>query len=192
LGVTSGRPGLFLMADDEDSITVIAEAHRLAVDAVHAVAGGVRVGATLSLQHAVAEPRGETQAEAFDERVIRRFLREPGSVGDFVGVQNYTRYGSSAIAQLAVGGAAFWIAAAESSGERLVPRVVGDATGRTLLVVENSDAVFARAVAAGATVRAAVSVEHGWRVGRITDPFGHEWEIGRPVMPCAPGDTGPR
>jgi PhnB protein len=26
-----------------------------------------------------------------------------------------------------------------------------------------------------------VSDEHGWRVGRIQDPFGHEWEIGKPI-----------
>jgi PhnB protein len=23
--------------------------------------------------------------------------------------------------------------------------------------------------------------EHGWRLGRIEDPFGHHWEIGRPL-----------
>jgi PhnB protein len=22
---------------------------------------------------------------------------------------------------------------------------------------------------------------HGWRVGRIADPFGYHWEIGRPL-----------
>jgi PhnB protein len=25
-----------------------------------------------------------------------------------------------------------------------------------------------------------VGDEHGWRLGRIIDPFGHEWEIGAP------------
>jgi PhnB protein len=28
--------------------------------------------------------------------------------------------------------------------------------------------------------------EHGWRLGRIIDPFGHEWEIGRPVAGWPP------
>jgi PhnB protein len=23
--------------------------------------------------------------------------------------------------------------------------------------------------------------EHGWRLGRVFDPFGHEWEIGKPL-----------
>ena len=22
---------------------------------------------------------------------------------------------------------------------------------------------------------------HGWRIGRLTDPAGHDWEIGRPL-----------
>jgi PhnB protein len=26
-----------------------------------------------------------------------------------------------------------------------------------------------------------VGEEHGWRIGRIRDPFGHEWEVGRPL-----------
>ena len=26
-----------------------------------------------------------------------------------------------------------------------------------------------------------VADEHGWRLGRIIDPFGHEWEIGEPI-----------
>jgi hypothetical protein len=34
------------------------------------------------------------------------------------------------------------------------------------------------------------SDELGWRVGRMIDPFGHEWEIGKPVVawppPCPP------
>jgi PhnB protein len=30
-----------------------------------------------------------------------------------------------------------------------------------------------------ATEIEAVSEEHGWRIGRIADPSGHHWEIGR-------------
>jgi PhnB protein len=97
--------------------------------------------------------------------------------------------GEDIVAQLAVGDAVFRVAATESGGERLVPRAVGGATGRTLLIVEDPDTMFARAVAAGAVARSAVDVEHGWRVGRIVDPFGHEWEIGTPVMPWPPGSA---
>jgi PhnB protein len=49
------------------------------------------------------------------------------------------------------------------------------------LVTDDPDAVFARAVNAGATGTSTVSEEHGWRVGRVVDPYGHEWEIGRPI-----------
>jgi len=30
------------------------------------------------------------------------------------------------------------------------------------------------------TVRFAA--EHGWKLGRIADPFGHHWEIGHPLL----------
>jgi PhnB protein len=62
--------------------------------------------------------------------------------------------------------------------KRLSPRAIDGATSRTLLVVEDPDSVVRRAVAAGAIESSSVSNEHGWRVGRIVDPFGHEWEIG--------------
>ena len=112
---------------------------------------------------------------AFDAHVLH-------SVGD----------GEDIVAQLAVGDAKFWIAATASGGERLVPRAAGGATARTLLVVEDPDTMFARAVAAGATVRSPVGVEHGWRVGRILDPFGHEWEIGTPVVRWPPSAMASR
>jgi PhnB protein len=34
-----------------------------------------------------------------------------------------------------------------------------------------------------------VSDEHGWRIGRIVDPFGHEWEIGVPLRSWPPAVT---
>ena len=78
------------------------------------------------------------------------------------------------------------VAATTPGGERLVPSAAGGATGRTLLVVDDPDAMHARAVSAGATIRSPVTDEHGWRIGRVVDPFGHEWEIGTPTMPWPP------
>jgi PhnB protein len=89
--------------------------------------------------------------------------------------------GDDIVAQLSVGDAAFWVAAASSSMKRFSPRAAGGTTSRTLLVVEDPKRVVAQAVAAGATETSPVSVEHGWRLGRIVDPFGHEWEIGKPL-----------
>jgi PhnB protein len=94
--------------------------------------------------------------------------------------------GDDIVAQLAVDGAAFWVAPAEAGGKRFSPRAIGGATSRTLLVVDDPDAVFEQAVSAGATAAAPVADEHGWRLGRIIDPFGHEWEIGTPVVPWPP------
>jgi PhnB protein len=28
----------------------------------------------------------------------------------------------------------------------------------------------------------AVEEAYGWRLGRLVDPFGHHWEIGRPLV----------
>jgi PhnB protein len=95
--------------------------------------------------------------------------------------------GDDIVAQLAVGDAAFWVAPASSTMKRLSPRAIGGATGRTLLVVDDPDTVARQAVRAGATETAPVGDEHGWRLGRIVDPFGHEWEVGKPLGPWPPG-----
>ena len=78
-------------ASDDAATAVVGHAHRMAVDSVHAAAPGARVGITLSLQEVTADPGGEHTADAVDEFINRRFLRELGSVGDFIGVQTYTR-----------------------------------------------------------------------------------------------------
>jgi PhnB protein len=82
--------------------------------------------------------------------------------------------GEDIVAQLAIGDAAFWVATAGSAGQRVHPKAIGAATGRTLLVADDPDAVFRQAVAAGAVATAKPVDEHGWRVARITDPFGHQ------------------
>ena len=44
-----------------------------------------------------------------------------------------------------------------------------------------SDAMFERAVAAGAKIVEPVAKQpYGWHVGRVVDPYGHHWEIGKP------------
>ena len=94
--------------------------------------------------------------------------------------------GDEIVAQLAVGDAAFWVASSSPELKRFSPGAIGGATSRTLLVVDDPDRVVAQAVAAGATQTSPVSDEHGWRLGRIVDPFGHEWEIGRPLIAWPP------
>jgi PhnB protein len=94
--------------------------------------------------------------------------------------------GEDIVAQLAIGEAAFWVSTVGTTSQRLSPHTIGGATGRTLLIVDDPDTVFRHAVAAGATATAQPADEHGWRLGRIADPFGHEWEIGRPLGPWPP------
>ena len=94
--------------------------------------------------------------------------------------------GDDIVAQLAVGGAVFWVATASPASGRFDPRAMRGATGRYLLVVDDPQAVARRAVEAGATENSSVVVENGWLVGRVSDPFGHEWEIGKPVIPWPP------
>lgn len=95
--------------------------------------------------------------------------------------------GDSIVAQLAIGDAAFWVTAADPSMRRLSPPWAGGTTSRTLLVVDEPDRVLHKAVRAGATETSPVGDEHGWRLGRIVDPFGHEWEIGTPLHAWPPG-----
>lgn len=89
--------------------------------------------------------------------------------------------GDDIVAQLGVGEARFWVAGTSAEMGRLSALAMGGATSRTLLVTDDPDDVVRRAVAAGATLTSAVADEHGWRLGRIVDPFGHEWEVGVPL-----------
>jgi PhnB protein len=90
------------------------------------------------------------------------------------------------VAQLSVGTARFWVSGAAPAWGRLDPLTLGGATARLLLVADDPEAVVRAAVALGATLLSAVGREHGWLLGRIRDPFGHEWEVGHPLVPWPP------
>lgn len=91
------------------------------------------------------------------------------------------------VAQLSVGGASFWVHDESPSLGTVSPEAAAGTTVRLLLIVDDPDAAVERAVAAGATASGPVADEHGWRVGRIADPYGHHWEIGKPLVPWPPG-----
>ena len=127
---------------------------------------GARVSTGIQPELWVAEPR---RAVAFYEAAFGATTVHLVGEGDDI------------VAQLAVGEAAFWVASAAPTMNRLDPRTIEGTTGRTLLVVKDPATFVQRAVSAGATETSPVAEEHGWNLGRLIDPFGHEWKIGRPL-----------
>jgi PhnB protein len=85
------------------------------------------------------------------------------------------------VATLSVDGAEFWLSDESPEHGNFSPQSLGGGTVRMILTVADPDAVFQRAIKAGASPVHPVSNEHGWRIGRVVDPFGHHWEIGRPL-----------
>jgi PhnB protein len=107
----------------------------------------------------------EFYKSAFDAKVVYRVDAPDGEV----------------VARLSADGAEFWVADESPEHKNFSPKTLGGGTVRMVLIVENPDAVFAKALAAGAMSVWPVGNQHGWRVGRVVDPFGHHWEIGKPV-----------
>ena len=85
------------------------------------------------------------------------------------------------VAQLSVGPADFWLSDESPEHLNFSPESLGGGSVRLLLIIEDPDTAFELAVAAGAKVVSPVGNQHGWRMGRVVDPFGHHWEIGKPL-----------
>jgi len=87
----------------------------------------------------------------------------------------------SVVARLSIQGAEFWLSDESPEHHNYSPESLGGITIRIILTVPDPDAVFARAIKAGAKEVYPVTEEHEWRLGRVVDPFGHHWEIGHPL-----------
>jgi len=85
----------------------------------------------------------------------------------------------NAVVKLSINGAEFWLS--DSPSDSATPETLGGGTIRMILTVPDPDSIFAQALKAGATEVFPVGEEHGWRLGRLVDPFGLHWEIGREV-----------
>ena len=82
------------------------------------------------------------------------------------------------VARLAVGEADFWVQRDDESN----PGALGGASPvHMILTVDDPDSVFAQAIRAGATEVNPMRDDYGWRIGKLTDPLGHVWEVGRPL-----------
>ena len=84
--------------------------------------------------------------------------------------------GGGLVVKLMVDGAGFWV-----SGDGSEQTQDSSASIKFVLTVADPDAMFAKTIAAGATEVFPVGEAYGWRLGRITDPFGFDWELGRPL-----------
>ena len=83
----------------------------------------------------------------------------------------------NAVVKLSINGAEFWLS--DSPGDDSIP--LGGNTIRIILTVADPDAIFKQAIQAGAKEIFPVTEEYGWRLGRLEDPFGLHWEIGKQI-----------
>lgn len=91
------------------------------------------------------------------------------------------------VCRLSMEGAEFWVADESPEHSNFSPETLGGGSVRMILIVDDPDAAFDRAIAAGASTIWPVADQYDWRLGRLIDPFGHHWEIGKPLdAPATP------
>jgi PhnB protein len=112
---------------------------------------------------------------------VKEWARAVEFYKEAFGARELYRVPGGGVAQLSVAGAEFWVAEESPPHLNFSPETLGGCSVRLLLIVEDPAAVCARAVRAGAQQVVPVGEAHGWRLGRIVDPAGHHWEIGRPL-----------
>jgi PhnB protein len=90
-------------------------------------------------------------------------------------------------AEIKIGDSPIMMADDCPQGTARSPKTLSGTSIGIALYVENSDAVFARAVEAGATVVKPMENQfYGDRSGTVLDPFGHLWTIGTHVEDVSP------
>jgi PhnB protein len=132
-----------------------------------------------------AEPTATAQLSVRRGRAAVDFYRTAFGAEEVYRVGGSDRH-EAVVSQLRVGATTLWVADESPEQGNFSPESLGGGSVRMLLTVPDPDAAVARAVAAGATLVAPVADEHGWRLGRIADPFGHHWEVGTPLVPWPP------
>ena len=85
------------------------------------------------------------------------------------------------ILKLSVNDAEFWVSGQSKDADKTSVDNLRQDVVRLILVVDDPDATFQQAIKAGATEVFPVGEDFGWRLGRLTDPFGIDWEIGKPL-----------
>jgi PhnB protein len=77
------------------------------------------------------------------------------------------------VVRLSVNGAGFWISSETKSYNKLKDHLGENI--RMILIVDDPDSFYEQAIKAGAIVIFPVGEDHGWRLGRLSDPFGLHW-----------------
>lgn len=86
--------------------------------------------------------------------------------------------GVIAHAEIEIGNSRVMLADEHPDMDALSPETVGGSPVSLLVYVEDCDAVFEKALEAGASLlRPMVDQFYGDRSGMVTDPFGHTWSI---------------
>jgi PhnB protein len=86
------------------------------------------------------------------------------------------------VIQLSIQGHELYVVDENPQGFNLSPTTLKGTSVRLSLVVDDPDALAGRAIEAGARVLFAVADQpYGMRQGRVVDPFGHHWLVGKPI-----------
>jgi PhnB protein len=104
-----------------------------------------------------------------------------GAAFGAIEIVRYDRPHGKLTALMNVAGAEFWVGDEEPEFQNLSPTAIGGTPVRMVLTIGQPETIFARALKAGATQICPVTVEEFWKIGKLSDPFGHIWEIGHPL-----------
>jgi PhnB protein len=85
----------------------------------------------------------------------------------------------ASVLRLKIGSAELWLS--DDSGHEPKIGLLGGGSVRMILTVPDPDKIFDLAIKAGGSVIFPVSEDHGWRLGRLADPFGLHWEVGHMI-----------
>ncbi len=101
--------------------------------------------------------------------------------------------GKIAHAELAIGQGYVMLSEEMSEMGFRGPLSLGGTPVSLLIYVKDVDAVFAKAIAAGAESRRPVADQfYGDRAGTLVDPFGHTWSVATHVEDVSPEEIGRR
>lgn len=86
------------------------------------------------------------------------------------------------IVRLSLAGSDFFLVDENPQAFNVSPATLGGTSVRMNLIVDDPDAVMRAAIAAGAKEIFPMNDQpYGMRQGRVADPAGHHWLIGRPL-----------